>query len=105
MVMWRKGQDEDTGKGTSSTSNSTSNSTSGSISNQVLRLVAILNGKMTVREMMDVLGLRSRPMFFNYYLAPALKAGVIAMTQPDSPRSPTQKYYLTESGKSLIEKN
>ena len=26
------------------------------------------------------------------------------MTQPDSPKSPTQKYYLTELGKQLIEK-
>ena len=29
--------------------------------------------------------------------------GVLAMTQPDSPKSPTQKYYLTELGKAVIE--
>jgi len=28
------------------------------------------------------------------YLLPALSAGLIAMTQPDKPRSPTQKYRL-----------
>ena len=30
--------------------------------------------------------------------------GVLAMTQPDSPKSLTQKYYLTELGKALLEK-
>jgi ATP-dependent DNA helicase RecG len=29
------------------------------------------------------------------YLEPALSAGFIETTQPDSPRSPTQKYRLT----------
>jgi ATP-dependent DNA helicase RecG len=36
------------------------------------------------------------------YLEPALKSELIERTQPDSPRSPTQKYRLTEKGKLLL---
>lgn len=86
-----------------STSKSTS-STSKSTGEKVLRLVGVLKGEMSIREMMEVMGMKSRPMFLNNYLTPALKAGLLARTQPDSPNSPTQKYYLTELGKALLEK-
>ena len=36
--------------------------------------------------------------FTDYYLSPALKLGLVEMTQPNSPRSPTQKYRLTPKG-------
>ena len=92
--------------GLESISNSTSKSISSicnSTSEKMLRLVGILKGEMGIRDMMEVMGMKSRPMFLNNYLTPALKAGLIERTQPNSPNSPTQKYYLTESGKSLFE--
>ena len=58
---------------------------------------------MSVREMMEKLELKNRSSFLSNYLNPALENGLVIMTQPDSPKSPTQRYYLTESGKSLIE--
>ena len=85
-----------------STSNSTSNITSNNISEKMLRLVGVLKGEMSTQDMMEVMGMKSRPMFLNSYLNPALKAGLIGRTQPDSPKSPTQKYYLTEMGKALL---
>ena len=44
------------------------------------------------------LQLKHRQSFRKTYLLPALSKGLIAMTQPDHPQSPTQKYYLTEKG-------
>jgi ATP-dependent DNA helicase RecG len=59
---------------------------------KVVRLLNILHGPMSVREMMAALGFGSRDKFLKNYLSPALKSGLIEMTQPDTPKSPTQKY-------------
>jgi ATP-dependent DNA helicase RecG len=37
------------------------------------------------------------------YLEPALALNLIEMTQPDSPKSPTQKYRLTAKGRQLMD--
>ena len=56
------------------------------------RLLDILDGSMSVREMMAALGFASRDKFLKNYLSPALKAGLVEMTDPDSPKSPKQRY-------------
>ena len=58
------------------------------------RLLAVFAAgeTLTATELMLRLGLAHRPSFRNRYLNPALAAGWIEMTNPDSPRSPTQKY-------------
>ena len=40
--------------------------------------------------------------FKRNYIDPLLEMRILAMTQPNSPKSPTQKYYLTEMGKALL---
>ena len=89
------------------TSNPTSNPTSKSVlpkstgpqfSQQVRRLLVTLDGEMTRAAIMKALTLRDRVTFGNSYLGPALKIGLVEMTQPDSPRSPTQRYRLTAWG-------
>ena len=62
------------------------------------KLLEILDGELSVREMMARLGFGSRDKFLKNYLYPALKAGVVEMTQPESPRSPRQKYRIRERG-------
>jgi predicted transcriptional regulator len=52
---------------------------------------------------MKAAGLKDRVTFSKNYLEPALKESLIEMTQPDSPRSPTQKYRLTKKGKCFVE--
>ena len=47
---------------------------------------------------MKALKIRDRVTFGNSYLGSALKIGLVEMTQPDSPRSPTQRYRLTAWG-------
>ena len=54
---------------------------------------------MTVLEMMVALKLGGRRNFLERYLTPAIDAGLVEMTQPDSPRSPTQRYRLTDKGR------
>lgn len=95
---------EGTSKGAcNSTSNSTCNSTCNSTSNeQIIRLLRILKEEMSIRAMMIELGFTSRPMFIANYLNPATSAGLVEMTQPESPKSPTQKYRLTKAGKALL---
>lgn len=51
---------------------------------------------------MLALELKDRVNFRDTYLQPALELGLIEMTQPDSPRSPTQKYRLTTLGKQIL---
>ena len=53
-------------------------------------------------ELVRRLGLRHKPTFRKNYLNPALLVGVIEMTEPDSPRSPTQRYRLTDVGRRMI---
>lgn len=91
-----RGASEDTSKGTSNGSGVVQ------VSEQVMRLLRVLTGEMSIRVMMDKLQFKSRDKFYVNYLTPALKAGLVEMTQPDSPKSPTQQYRLTEAGKELL---
>ncbi len=72
------------------------------VTEQVKRLLQVIDGEMTRVEIMLYLDLSHRPTFYYDYLNPALNSGLIAMTQPNSPKSPTKKYYLTEKGKRLL---
>lgn len=68
------------------------------LSEPIRRLLSVANGEMSRGELMKALKLKDRVSFVDYYLSPALKIGLVEMTQPDSPRSPTQKYRLTGKG-------
>ena len=90
------------------TSNPTSNPTSKKVvqspvklrlSSQVRRLLSVIEGEMTRATLMKALGLKDRVTFMNSYLSPCLKIGLVEMTQPGSPRSPTQRYRLTAKGR------
>ena len=59
---------------------------------------------MSAKEMRHFCGLKDATYFKTTVIDTLIKSGLVAMTQPDSPKSPTQKYYLTESGKALLEK-
>jgi ATP-dependent DNA helicase RecG len=64
-------------------------------------------GPLSTREAMERLALQHRPTFSANYLPPAMNAGLVEMTQPESPRSPTQKYRLIapayRSGRTQVE--
>jgi ATP-dependent DNA helicase RecG len=71
------------------------------VSNQVKELVNILEDDMTRVQLMDMLGIKSVPYFRKKYIQKSVELGVIELTQPNSPNSPTQKYRLTEKGKQI----
>ena len=73
------------------------------VSAQVMKLLGILvQGPLGTKAALGELGLAHRPTFIQNYVQPALQAGWIEMTQPQSPNSPTQKYRLTPTGHSLL---
>ena len=83
----------------------TSDHVSDQVSDQVLRLLdALRSGEIGATDLMARLNLSHRPTFRKNYLEPAFSAGFIERTQPESPRSPTQRYRLTEKGKAVIAK-
>jgi Fic family protein len=65
------------------------------VSDSVKRLLAAMGqGEYSLSELMQLVGLSHRATFLKNYLNPALEAGLIQRTQPDKPRSPTQRYRL-----------
>ena len=88
--------DTPTSKVVTPTSNSSGN---WALSKAVKRLLLVLgDDELTREQLMRSLKLKDRKNFVEYSLGPALKIGLVEMTQPDSPRSPTQRYRLTASG-------
>lgn len=70
------------------------------VTEQVKRLLECLSqGPLAVKEAIMCVQLKHRPTFTYDYLQPTVEAGLVEMTQPESPKSPTQKYRLTVLGK------
>ncbi|MCL1927018.1 MAG: Fic family protein [Syntrophorhabdaceae bacterium] len=70
------------------------------VADQVKSLLSALgDDALRGMELMERLGLSHRPTFRGNYLNPAMAAGLIKRVQPNSPRSPNQRYQLTERGK------
>lgn len=77
------------------------------VTEQVESLVKKLEGELKSVELMVLLELQDRKNFQETYLNPAIENGFVEMTQPNSPKSPTQKYRLTQKGldfKKIMEK-
>ena len=66
-------------------------------------MIKILENKeLSVKEIMEELGLNHRPTFRTNYLHPALNEGYIIPLYPEQPSHPKQKYHLTDKGKELL---
>lgn len=85
-----------------STHTSTHTSSSGQLgvlSENIKRLIlAIGSEEKSVKEMMEIVGLKNRPNFLEHSLTPAIQEGLVKMKYPNSPRHPRQKYLLTVKG-------
>lgn len=69
------------------------------VSDQVKALLETMSGReISASDLMSKLGLSHRPAFRKNYLHPALKAELIEMTNPNKPKSRSQKYRLTGKG-------
>ena len=70
------------------------------VTDQVAKLIAALrNDAKTATELMATLGLSHRPTFRNNYIRPAIAAGLVEMTRPESPTAKNQQYRLTAAGR------
>lgn len=69
---------------------------------QVEKLLNVLKGEMGRDDLLAALGLSDRKNFRETYLQPALTAGLVTMTNPDSPKSPKQRYRITPLGLALL---
>ena len=58
---------------------------------------------MSAKEMRDFCGMKDATYFKANVIDALMEAGLMKMTQPDSPKSPTQKYVLTEQGENTIQ--
>ncbi len=66
--------------------------------------VALLSGATepkSIAELMAIAGHSNRTRFRDEVLAPLLGSGLLEMTVPEKPRSPNQRYRLTDAGKAL----
>ena len=65
---------------------------------------AVGNKNLSLKEMMETMGLKDRENFMNLYLNPSITDGYISLLYPQSPRHPRQKYLLTAKGLTLYNK-
>ena len=73
------------------------------VTDQVARLLDELrDGPRSAAKVMAALGLSHRPTFRNNYIRPALEAGLVEMTRPESPTARNQRYRLTASGRAAM---
>ena len=86
----------------SSTPSSTPSSFVGTNNENIVRLVKAMGmAHMSVKEMLQAVGLKDRKNFLEYSLHPAIKEGFVALLYPQKPRHPRQKYLLTVKGLAL----
>lgn len=69
----------------------------------LLEQLALSNTPLLREQLQEGLGLRDRKSFRERYLKPALDARLIEMTKPDKPKSRSQQYRLTLSGRKFLE--
>jgi len=67
-------------------------------------LLAFNHRTLKANDLMEDLGLIHRGTFRKNYLDVAINLGLVELTQPRSPRSPTQKYRLSPTGKKELAK-
>lgn len=68
----------------------------------IAQLIQVIGEKeLSVKEMMNGLGLKGRDNFLNLYLTPAITGNYVRLLYPQSPRHPRQKYLLTVKGLAL----
>ena len=69
---------------------------------QVRAIVAALGKEqLTLKQIMDKIGMKHRPNFIDNYLNPAVAGGYVRLLYPDKPRHPRQKYLLSVRGLAL----
>ena len=69
---------------------------------EVADLLTKVRGEMSRPDLQAAMGLKNADHFRRAYLTPAMTAGLLEMTAPDSPRSTKQRYRLTAKGQQWL---
>ena len=70
----------------------------------IILLVRVIGyEEMSIKQMMELKGLKHRQNFIDYHLNPALKERFVRMKYPDRPNHPHQRYLLTVKGQMLYQ--
>ena len=68
----------------------------------IIRLIRVIgHEQLSIKQMLEGVGLKDRMNFVEYNLNPAITDGYIRLLYPQSPRHPRQKYLLTVKGLAL----
>ena len=70
---------------------------------QVEKLLSCAIQAVSAADLRVAMKMTNATKFKRNYIDPLLELKILAMTQPNSPKSPTQKYYLTEAGRALLD--
>jgi predicted transcriptional regulator len=65
----------------------------------------VIDGKMSRKEMQQALSLKHEGNFRENYLNPAIVEELIQMMYPENPTHSKQKYFITDKGKTFLNKN
>jgi ATP-dependent DNA helicase RecG len=64
----------------------------------LISILIIVAEPLSLEHLMSVLHYSNKKTFRDNYLNPLIKVGFVEKTEPDNPKSPNQKYRLTEKG-------
>lgn len=67
-------------------------------SSQETKILVFCKAPKSRKEILEMLQLSNHTTNFNRHIKPMLEDGLLAMTMPDSPQSPTQQYFTTPKG-------
>ena len=68
----------------------------------IISLIKVIgHGQLSIKQMLDGVGLKDRKNFLDYHLNPAIAEGYVRLLYPDKPRHPRQMYLLTAKGLAL----
>ena len=68
----------------------------------ISELLRKMASPISAKDMRQFCGQKDSSYFRANVIDPLITEGLVAMTHPNSPKSPTQKYYLTDFGKALL---
>ena len=103
MLIGYKDNEDDTHTTTHTTTHTSSNDIQTSSDNVRRLVLAIGKEEMSVKSMMEAVGLKNRPNFLDYSLSPAINEGFVCMKYPTNPHHPRQRYLLTLKGLMLLD--
>ena len=72
------------------------------LSKAAIKVIKLLEHECGLREIATFIQHSNLTKLRNGIMASLIEAGFVELSQPDSPRSPTQKYRLTEKGRVLL---